>query len=245
MPKTEHLSGVERLIQQQLGMPPRLLFILAGPSGVGKNTIIKRLLQNHGRTLARIITHTTREPRDGEIEGEQYYFVSKEQFFELARQDALLEVDGVKIGHDVYQTGDLYSMPKPIFRDIPTDCHLVIAEVDIDGTRLLKEQVEYAVSIFLTAPPPVLIERIRERDDDDMKHAELAQRLRMAHDHMEAATRYDYVVFNEEDRIDATVEAIEKIIAAERMRLRGGVTLLDALPEDAFVVAEAERQPET
>lgn len=233
----DNLTDVERVLLQIQGSLPRRLFVLAGPSGVGKNTIIKRLLTNHSGYADRVRTYTTRSARPHEVPDVQYHFVSKEEFRALALAGKLMEADANTVGHDVYGLGDVYSMPSDIFEGIPPDKHLVIAEVDIHGMRRLKERYPACVAIFVTAPPLSLLERIRERPDDHMDADALSHRMQTAHEQIRAAKEFDYIVFNQEDQLDATVAAIETIIAAERSRVLPGTDLEATLPPDAFVIA--------
>jgi guanylate kinase len=224
------LVGVERVIQHNLGDVPKLLLAIAGPSGVGKYTITQKILESHPGEMYRVRTYTTRKPRTGEVEGEQYYFVSREEFKQLAEEGKLLEGHG----HDVYGHGDLYSMPADLMEGTPPGAHLILVEVDIHGTALLKRLFPgICVSIFITAPPDQLLERIRSRDAEvDAK--ELAHRLATAREQMRAAKDFDYLVFNHEDRQEHTVQVIEAIIATERHRVRPGVDLEATLPPGAF-----------
>lgn len=235
-----HLTDVERLILQTTGSLPRLLFIIAGPSGVGKNTIIKELLANHPREACRLITYTTRPRRDDEVEGEQYHFVTREEFHRLALEGRLMEANASTDGHDVYDTGHLYSMPADVYQDMPAGKHILIAEVDIDGMRRLRERIPDCVTIFVTAPPLILLERIRERRDENMDSKNLAQRMQTAREQIAAAGEFDYIVFNEEGRLHWTIQAIEGIILAERRRVRHNVDLLASIASEAFEVAAGQ-----
>lgn len=224
----DKITSVERILETTQGQLPRQLFVLAGPSGVGKYTITQRLLEIHPN-MHRVTTFTTRRPRAGEVEGDQYHFITIEEFKRKSEAGELLE----PAGQDVYGLGDLYSMPANLMTDVPPGKHLILAEVDINGTFLLKDLYPDSVSIFVTASPDVLLARIRERPDKHMDDQSLAKRLDMAREHIEAAKKFDYVVFNDDD-LDGTVAAIEAIITAERMRVRPGVELEAMLPDAAF-----------
>ena len=223
----EKLFGVERALKTTQGQLPRQLFVLVGPSGVGKYTISKRLLKNHP-AMHRVTTFTTRPRRSEEVEGDQYHFITLEEFKRKSEAGELLE----PAGQDVYGEGHLYSMPIDVL-DTPEGKHLILAEVDINGAALLKRLYPDCVTIFVTAPPAVLLERIKEREDEHMDADSLAKRLAMAREHIRAAKTFDYIVFNEDD-LETTIAAIEAIIAAERMQVRPGVDLETMLPGDAF-----------
>jgi guanylate kinase len=237
---TDNLTDVERLMLQIEGSIPRLLFVVAGPSGVGKNTIIRELLTNHPYEMARLITYTTRPRRDDEVEGQQYHFVTPDQFEALARQGRLLEVDEESIGHDVYKLGHVYSMPRDIYEAMPREKHILIAEVDIYGMRLLRQHYPECVTIFVTAPPQTLMERILERPDEHMDDENLAHRMKTAEEQIAAAREFDYIVFNEEGRLCKAVTTIEAIVRAERMRVRNNLDLRAAISPLDFQIPSSE-----
>lgn len=232
---SEALVSVEQIILQMKGHLPRLLFVIAGPSGVGKNTIIKKILANHPDLAGRVCTYTTRKPREDEVDGEQYHFVSYEAFRRLAEENRLLEADAVREGHNVYGNEDLYSMPTDVTGAIPPERHLVIAEVDIYGARLLRELFPECVTIFITASPETLLERLRGREGERMSRTELARRIATAREQVRAAKEFDYIVFNDaEDHPEEAIAAIEAIILAERLRVRHGTDLEAIIPKESF-----------
>jgi guanylate kinase len=233
---SNQLTDVERLMLHARGSIPRMLVVVAGPSGVGKNTIIKEVLTNHSDIMARLITYTTRPRRDDEVEGEQYRFVSPQLFSELATQGRLMEANAESAGHDVYKLGHVYSMPADIYDGVPLNKHILIAEVDIHGMRRLREHYPDCITIFVSAPPDALRERIMERRDEHMNDDNLAHRLETAREQMQAAREFDYIVFNEEGHLYRTVGAIETILSAERMRIREAdkIDLLASLSGEAL-----------
>jgi guanylate kinase len=233
-----YLTDVEYVIKTSKKHLDRRLFVLAGPSGVGKNTIIKELLASHPHEMDRVRTYTTRTRREDEIEGQQYHFVTPEQFRELALAGKLMEADEETVGHDVYGLGKLYSMPADLFEGIPEGRHIIIAEIDVVGARLVRSHYPNCVTIFVTAPPIDLVNRIRQRHDHTMDNHSLAQRIETARGHIRAAKEFDYVVFNREGDLDRTIAAVEKIIEVERMRVVKGFDLEAVLPKDAFDIID-------
>lgn len=231
MPST--LTDAERILLQIQGELPKLLFVLVGPSGVGKNTIIKKLLTNNP-LMDRIRTYTTRPPRHGEVPGEQYHFVSIEDFRRLAVEGRLLEADASIAGRDVYGLGALYSMPRDLFNEVLPGKHLVIAEVDMFGMRRLKHDFPGCIAIFITAPSEVLYHRLQERPDEHMDEASLEQRMITAREQMRSAGECDYLVFNDGDGLDQAVRQVEAIVLAERTRIRRGMDLQKILPVEAL-----------
>lgn len=230
---TSQLTPVERLIKNSEGTPPRLLFVIAGPSGVGKNTIIKTLLANHPIEMDRVRTYTTRAPREGEHEGQQYHFVSRDEFKAMGDRGQLLEPHG----EEVYGDGHVYSMPIDIYTEIAETAHLVIAEVDVAGTRLLKSRFPQSISIFISAPAEELLGRIEARDGAEAADADLEKRrkrLETALEQIRAAHEFDYVVYNTHGQKDEAVQAVEAIITAERHRMRGDVSFEHEFPAESF-----------
>jgi guanylate kinase len=132
-------------------------------------------------------------------------------------------------------------MPADLFQDIPEGKHLVWAEVDTDGAQLLQARYPDCVTIFVTAPPLDLLERILRRSEDTDRHMNsetLARRMEAARKHIRAAKHFDYIVFNEDERIDVAVAAIKGIIDSERRRVRQGVDLEAALKEAFATLGE-------
>lgn len=230
---TQTLTGVEQILKKMYGYVPRLLFVIAGPSGVGKNTIIKQLLANHPEEMGRVITNTTRHKREDEIDGDQYHFRSMEEFVALGKAGKLMEFDG-EAGHDVYKSGNHYSMPADIYEDIPLEKFLVVAEVDIYGMRLLKERYPDCVTVFISASPEKLVQRIFKREDKYMDSHEFGHRMDTAREQVKAAREFDYVLFNDDGHVEEVSARIEYIIAAERMRMRAGANLELVIPEESF-----------
>lgn len=214
-----NLTDNEEVMQRVVGPLGRRLFVVAGPSGVGKNTIIKELLATHPE-IGRIRTYTTR-PSRGEYENRQYHFVTQNEFDQLAHEGELLEFKG----QDVYGDGELYSMPTDLFKDISPEQHIVIAEVDVAGTQLLLEKFDDVVTIFVVAPPLELMRRIANRHDEAMDADKIRKRLETARAQIKAAAEFDYIVFNREDHFCQTMREIEAIIMAERLRVKPGLDL--------------------
>jgi guanylate kinase len=230
------LTDFERLVLHEQGEIPKLVIVITGPSGVGKNTIIKRLLTKNPRLMKRLITYTTRKARKKEIEGEQYHFVTNDQFIELGDAGRLMEWDPDKRGgHDVYKLGKWYSMPADIFEGMLPSHHLLIAEVDTTGMKRLCERYPHCITIFVTATPEILRERIQERPDEEMDAHALAHRLKTAHDQYQEASKFDYIIFNHKGRLRQTIRAIESIILAERSRIRHRIDLQPLLASPELV----------
>ncbi len=197
------------------GKPRPLLFILSGPSGVGKDAVLARMKAS-GFPLSYVITLTTRPKREKERAGVDYYFTSIEEFRRLRENNELLECANVY--------GNWYGVPKTAVRQELADGHDVMLKVDIQGVANIKEIVPQAVTIFLSpSSMEELEQRLRRRHTES--EFGLARRLQIANEEMKQMTSFDYAVVNREGGIERAVADIEAIIIAENCRVnrRGAV----------------------
>jgi len=182
------------------------VFIVSAPSGSGKSTIVGRLLQRD-RRLRFSVSYTTRSPRGVEREGEEYYFVSREQFeARLARGEFLehAEVFGNYYGTHISEIDRARAEGKDLVLDI-----------DVQGERQLKDRIPEAVSIFILAPSREDLERrLRARSTDSGEV--IVRRLREAALEIGRYAQYDYVLINHE--VDESVDTLGAIVRAERVR---------------------------
>ncbi|HET8630359.1 MAG TPA: guanylate kinase [Thermomicrobiales bacterium] len=187
---------------------PRLI-VISGPSGVGKDTIIDRMRALHPE-MHFAVTATTRPRRPGEIDGIHYYFYDREEF------EAKLEAGEFMESAEVY--GNLYGVPRPPVRNAIARGQDVVVKVDPQGAKTLREIAPAGIFIFI-APPSLdeLAQRLRTRKTDEPDV--LFARLQTAQRELATAGLFDYVVFNESDRQDDTVDAIMAILRAEKQRI--------------------------
>ena len=141
-----------------------------------------------------------------------------------------MEVDG----QDVYGLGDLYSMPGDIYGDIAPTKHLVVAEVDIHGTRRLRAVYPDCTTIFVTASPEILAQRVQTRADNIMDAKNLAQRMQTATEQIRAVHEFDYVVVNHADITEAVAD-IETIMWATRCHVHPELDLETAISTQSFL----------
>ena len=189
---------------------PPILFVLSGPSGVGKDAVLARLKET-GLPLHYTVTATTRPPRPGEVPGVSYHFCSAEEFARLRADNRLLESAEVH--------GHYYGTPREQVRDALRAGQDVMLKIDVQGAAQIKANVPQAVFIFL-APPSLehLIGRLHNRGTE--AHDEFRRRVRDACREMKRWPDYDYVVVNQEQRLEAAVERVKAIILAEKCRTK-------------------------
>lgn len=192
----------------QPGDPTPLLIVLSGPSGAGKDAVLTRM-KELGHQMHYTITATTRPMRPAERDGQDYIFLSSEQFDRMVSQDGFLE------WAQVY--GNRYGVPKKQVQDALNQRKDTIIKADVQGAATIRRQAPDAVLIFLV--PPTLAElepRLRERKTEGDVDMDL--RLRTARAEMGHAAAFDHVVVNHEGRLDEAVHLILEIIDQERRR---------------------------
>jgi guanylate kinase len=187
-----------------------MLVIISGPSGVGKDTIIEALQKRgHQPAYHYVVTCTTRARRPNEIDGVSYNFVGVPEFMALCEAGELLEANEV---HDNW-----YGTPKEGVRSAIARGQHAILKIDVQGARVVKECVPEALLIFVVPPSlDTLVEHLKARRTETAEQLEVRQRNAA----IELARKddYDFVVVNEEGRVDLTAQRIEEIIAQEERR---------------------------
>lgn len=184
------------------------LLVLSGPSGSGKGTVSEALMRNN-KEITFSTSVTTRTPRPGEINGENYFFVTRDEFEDMVENDDLLEYAFV---HTNY-----YGTPKKFVFDEIDKGEIVLLEIDVQGALQVKKKYKEAVFIFLI--PPTMDElksRLVKRDTET--EDEIETRYKNAFKELDFVGEYDYFVIN--DVIDNAVKDIENIIAAEKLRVK-------------------------
>lgn len=199
----------DELIDQMRRIGRPRVFVISGPSGVGKDAVIERMREIYPE-FHYAVTATTRPRRPGEIDGIHYFFLSEHEFAEQLEQDEFME------SAQVY--GNWYGVPKSRVRAALQSGSNVVVKVDVQGAATIHELVPDAVLIFLVPPSMTeLLSRLRSRKTDDPDV--LMKRLSTAARELAAAKSFEYVVFNESDKLDGTVEKICAIITAESSRI--------------------------
>ena len=185
---------------------PGSLFIVASPSGGGKTSLVKALLgQEPGIRLS--VSHTTRPPRTGEVEGVHYHFVSTAEFERLAGERAFLEHAEVH--------GNRYGTSRGAVIPILERGGDVILEIDYQGARLIRAQLPECVSVFILPPSRVELERrLRARASDS--EAVIQRRLANSREEMAHVEEFDYIIVN--DRFEHALEDLRSVVRSQRLR---------------------------
>lgn len=182
------------------------LFIVSGPSGSGKDTVLKEIFKCCPE-IEFSISSITRPMREGEVEGEKYNFISRERFEEMLENDELLE-------HNVF-VGNYYGTPKaPVQKAIDEGRDMII-EVDVNGAFQIKEKLPDAVSIFIM-PPSLEVLRARLSGRGTEKQEIIEKRMAEALWEIARAVEYDYIVVN--DVLEDAVRDAVSVIETDRMR---------------------------
>lgn len=182
------------------------LIVISGPSGSGKGTVVKALMELMP-DLGFSVSATTRSPREGEVDGREYYFVSRESFEKMIEDGDILE----------YTTycGNYYGTPKKEAERITGEGRDLILEIEVDGASQIKRIMPEALTIMLIPPTISELEgRLRGRGTESEEV--ISGRLAKAREEIKLASSYDYVVVNEDGKIDECAELICNIIRANR-----------------------------
>lgn len=186
-----------------------MLIVLSGPSGVGKGTVRKAIFDQPGNDFQYSISMTTRKPRPGEVNGKDYFFVSKEEFEQKIQAGEMLEY--AKYADNYYGT------PLKWINDTLDAGKDVFLEIEVNGAMQVRSKSPNGVFIFLT--PPDLMElkqRLIHRGTDSMEV--INKRIKKAFGEIEMMQNYDYAVVN--DEVPNAVEKVKEIIRSERLRVR-------------------------
>jgi guanylate kinase len=187
--------------------PRGRLFVLSGPSGVGKDTVLEGLHQLLP-DVKRCVTATTRTPRDNEVHGRDYLFYALEQFRQTVEEEGFLEYAHVN--------GNLYGTPKVWVEGEREQGHDVLLKIDVQGGLNVRRMIPEAILIFLYPPSFEDLEtRLRRRATEDEKQITL--RLMDARNELQQKERYNYGVLNDDK--DQAAQNVRAIILAERARI--------------------------
>ena len=186
-----------------------IMVVLSSPSGAGKTTLTRMLLKENP-DMAMSVSATTRQPRPGEKDGEDYYFISKNKFTDMVDDDAFLEYAKV--------FDNFYGTPRAPVEQALGDGRDVVFDIDWQGAQQLTQAAaDDLVKIFILPPNMVELEkrlRTRAQDSDEV----IAKRMSKSENEISHWPEYDYVIVNED--VDVAMEELRMIVASERMRRR-------------------------
>lgn len=189
-----------------------LLVVLSGPSGVGKGTVRKALFKTEKQKFTFSVSMTTREKRPGEVEGKDYYFVSREYFEKKIQEGGFLEY--------TYFCGNYYGTPLDKVEEALNSGKELILEIEVNGCRQVKEKMMDAVTIFIVPPTKeALYERLKKRGTESQYQIE--ERIKKANSEFGLAYQYDYIVVN--DTVDNAADRIKAIIRAEHAKTQRSI----------------------
>ena len=201
-------------------MSKGLLVVISGPSGAGKGTICKRLIET-STDLELSVSATTRQPRVGEIDGKNYYFINVEDFKNRIEKNDFLE--------HAYVYGNYYGTPKSNVINKLKEGKTVILEIDIQGALMVRKA--HADGVFIFVVPPSIKElhnRIINRATDTMEV--IQKRMQCTKDELGFALEYDYVVVN--DNLESAANKVRNIIDVEKMKSHRNVELINEIKEE-------------
>ena len=188
------------------------LYIVAAPSGAGKTSLVNALIKKT-LDIQVSVSHTTRKPRPGEVDGQHYHFVSEREFLDLRASGAFLE--SAKVFDHYYGTSKAH-INENLVRG--TD---VLLEIDWQGARQVREAMNEVVSVFILPPSREALQaRLEARGQDD--ETVIARRMRDAIEEMSHYDEFDYLIFN--DDFDDALNSLSAIFAARRLRRGPQVT---------------------
>jgi guanylate kinase len=206
--------------QQATSSPNGVLYVVSSPSGGGKGTLIRRVL-DVVPDLSYSVSYTTRAPRNGEVNGREYFFVDRKRFEEMIAADDFLEWANVH--------GHLYGTARQQVRDEIAKGKDIVLEVDVQGAASVKQLGLDSVSVFILPPSlETLRERLVARGTDSAE--ELRVRLANAPAELRQYSNFDYVIFN--DHVDRASSQLASIVAAERARRSRQETLVNQVMQN-------------
>ena len=205
-----------------------ILIVLSGFSGAGKGTVVKNILKEYN-DYALSISATTRLPREGEVDGREYFFKTVEEFKDMIANDELIEY--------AQYVGNYYGTPRKYVEEQLAAGKNIILEIEIQGALNIKKMFPDAVLMFIMPPNAKELEnRLRGRGTED--EATIMARLARASEESEGVEQYDYIVIN--DTVEECTERIHKIVIGEKMKASNNLNFINNIREELKVYSEGE-----
>jgi guanylate kinase len=183
-----------------------IILIISAPSGAGKTTLCHELLKRFP-TMKESVSYTTRPPREGEVHGVDYYFVRREEFQQMIDSDAFAEWAEVH--------GNLYGTALATIDDARKSGVVLVLDIDCQGARRLKEQIERCIYVFILPPSMEELRRRLESRSSDAQEV-IDRRIERAAGEIREARWYDYIIIN--DNFEAAFEELSSIVVAQSRR---------------------------
>lgn len=197
-----------------------VLAVISGFSGAGKGTVMKALLERHDN-YALSISATTRSPREGEVDGREYFFKTKEEFEQMIERDELVEY--------AQYVGNYYGTPRAYVETSLEEGKDVLLEIEIQGARKVREKFPEAVLVFITPPgAEELKKRLTSRGTESAE--KIAARLSRAAQEAARMEDYDFILVN--DTVDSCVEELHRLISAMHLRAGNRRPLIEKIKEE-------------
>ena len=191
-----------------------LLIVVSGFSGAGKGTVVKKLVEDYGYSLS--VSATTRQPREGEVDGKDYYFKTVDEFRSLIDYNGFIEW--------AQYVDNYYGTPRKFVEEEMNAGRDVILEIEVQGAMNIKKQYKDAVLIFITAPSAeVLRDRLKGRGTESEEA--IAKRLKRASEESEDMDFYEYIVVN--DELDTCVQKVNSVILAKKCEKEYNTKLIE------------------
>lgn len=197
-----------------------LLIVVSAPSGCGKGTLLAEILKDKDYYYS--VSATTRSPREGEVDGVNYHFATREEFEDLIKSDGMLEY--------AQYCGNYYGTPKKEVEKKLSEGKNVILEIEVQGAMQVKEIAPEGVFVFIL-PPSVseLKKRLLKRGTEEISVIE--KRVSEAVGEIKYAEKYDYVIVN--DNLSKAVDDFKTVISAEKMRTKNSKEIIDEVLKNA------------
>lgn len=205
-----------------------ILVVISGFSGVGKGTLMKRLTEQYGH-YALSISATTRAPRDGEEDGREYFFKTKEEFEQMIAEDELVEY--------ACYCGNYYGTPREYVDDQMEQGRDVILEIELQGARKVREKYPDALLLFVMPPDAdTLVQRLRGRGTETEEV--IRERLARAAEESEGMEEYDYMVIN--DDLDVSVNMVHNLIETQHNKISCNLDFVEQIRNDVKTFVKGE-----
>ncbi len=187
----------------------RMVVVFAGPSGSGKDTIMNKIIEKSDK-IVKLVTATTRKPREGEVDGKNYYFLSKEDFLKGIENKIIPE-------HNIHAF-NYYGTYLPDLDKKIKDRKIIFSQIQLVGAKYLKENYNALLLFFEADSFEILEKRIRERSE--LKEDEIKERIKIAKKEVEEEAKfYDYIIKNKQGKLDETIEKVLKILKENNIEI--------------------------